>query len=95
MESDAKKTDSRVILCCALCLAIGLWAGGLGGPSPLNPVPNPFAPPRHDRPVLRFLASLARTGLWIMLAAEQPPAQYQAQHIRQRGPNEISHAEGW
>lgn len=101
MESDTQnvpvKRDHRLLVAVALALAIGLWAGGMGGSSPLDPFPNPFAPPKRDRPFLRFLAHVARTGLWIMLCADKPPEHQHAQAVRHQGPgpNEISHAEGW
>lgn len=59
---------------------------------------NPFAP-KPDRPVLRLLARLAKMGLWVMFAAEQPPQPIEQQyaHARRHYPEgaQVCHQEGW
>jgi len=38
-------------------------------------IPNPFVPQRPDRPVLKFIAKVAKTFLWIAVFAEPKPQQ--------------------
>lgn len=77
-------------LICAACLFLGWWHSA--------PATNPA--PLADRPILKALARLAKTGLWIMLAAEQPPAdgqppQFVHAHARGDDARTLRHAEGW
>lgn len=81
------KPDHRhTIAASIVCLALGWWLAT----SPDSPV-KPDATP--ERPVLKLLARIAKMGLWVMLAGEQPTTP--ANHIAQHGPNAINHAEGW
>ena len=79
------KTDNRITLVASVvCLALGWWLAT----SPSSPVRPDF---RSDRPVLRFLARMAKMGMWVMLAGEEPPTNNVAQH----DPHALNHAEGW
>jgi hypothetical protein len=77
-------------LICAVCLAVGWWHSSPPKPAPLA-----------DRPFLKALARLAKTGLWIMLAAEQPPqddgqpAQFVHARARPDDVRTVRHGEGW
>jgi hypothetical protein len=81
------KPDHRLtVVASIVCLALGWWLA-TSPESPVRPDPTP------DRPVLRFLAKVAKLGLWVMLAGEEPPTT--VNHIAQHGPHTINHAEGW
>jgi len=54
------------VLACVLCAGFGWWLASSPA-SPVRPEPEP------QRPVLKFLARIARIGLWVMLAGEQAP----------------------
>jgi hypothetical protein len=71
------------------CLVVGCLVSSVPGFDPLNP----FSP-KPQRPVIKFLARLAKLGLWVTVFAEpQPPQQYAARHTDGRAM--ICHAEGW
>lgn len=36
-------------------------------------IPNPFVPQKPDRPVLKFIAKVAKTFLWVAVFAEPKP----------------------
>lgn len=77
-------------LVCAACLFVGWWYS-----SPSH-TPAPLA----DRPILKALARLAKTGLWIMLVAEQPPAEQPPAHFvhaqsRADDDRALRYSEGW
>lgn len=59
------KTRATLVAGLVVAFAVGFAAAS----SPYSPIK-----PRPDRPVLRFLASVARTGLWFMMFAEPAPA---------------------
>ena len=81
------KPDHRLTVASSIvCLALGWWLAT----SPASPVK---PTPEHDRPVLRFLAKVAKMGLWVMLAGERPKTE--VNHIAQHDPNALNHAEGW
>ncbi len=91
------KLDRSTLQALVVALALGWWLGH----SPASPV-GPPAPP--DRPVLTALGKLARFaakyGLWIALAAEEPPQPAPEQLVRSPrrdadGHQVIDHAEGW
>jgi hypothetical protein len=73
---------------CAACLCVGWFHHAKPNPAPLA-----------DRPILKALARLAKTGLWIMLVAEQPPQEQPPQYVhalaRPDDTRTIRHAEGW
>jgi hypothetical protein len=71
------------------CLAIGCLVSTVPGFDPLNPFH-----PQPQRPVIKFLARLAKLGLWVTVFAQpQPQQQYAARHTDGRAM--ICHAEGW
>lgn len=78
------KIDHR-LLAIAVGLFIAGWligqhSGGLLGP-------------QNDRPVLKFLARVAKIGLWVMVA-EQPPQDCHDNSYASHG-DQINHREGW
>lgn len=84
---------NRKLLAVALaCVLVGWYAGSVG-------MTNPLIPSQPRRPLLAFLSKVAKTGLWIMLAAEQPPAQSPDHNHyvvrRNDDPHSVCHAEGW
>lgn len=67
------KLDKRMVLVAAAVLAFAWFAahnnnGGI--------IPNPFVPQRPDRPVLKFIARVAKTVLWVAVFAEPRPAAH-------------------
>lgn len=85
-------TKQTLVVSCLVCLAIGYLAASVPG---FNPV-NPFAPQR-DRPVARFLARVAKLGLWLTVFAEPAPQPVEQQYAARHGDDRtmICHAEGW
>jgi len=53
----------------------------------------PDATPLDDRPVLQWVARLAKFGLWVALAAEPPPDDRQI--ARAVSPDSVNHNRGW
>ena len=94
--SDAPVTPDRqrdirlLVIAGILGCALG-WFAATSPASPIRPAP--------DRPVLRFLAKLARTGLWVMMFAEPPPQETKTYIVHARvdedGHPVINHARGW
>lgn len=90
--TDCKKTkakwDTRTIAAAVVLFAAGFVLGQANhGFSPWQP--------ESDRPVLRFVARVAKLGLWIMVA-DQPPVP-DTGYVAHCKPGEqcISHREGW
>ena len=81
-----------LVLACLGCLAVGYLVSTVPGFDPVNP----FAP-QPQRPVIKFLARLAKLGLWVTVFAEPQPmapeSQYAARHCDDG--TMICHAEGW
>lgn len=88
------KLDRSTILVLVAAVAVGYWMAGGSSPQP-----NPLTP--EDRPVLRWLARAAKSALWIMLVAEQPPAEpaarqlVHAEAIGADGYPRVDHGRGW
>jgi len=86
--------SKRSIVFVALaCLTIGYLVSTVPG---FNPV-NPFAP-KPQRPVIKFLARLAKLGLWVTVFAEPQPLPPEQQYATRHGDNSgslICHSEGW
>ena len=61
--------DKRLVYAFIAGLAFAWWMNSGSSPSPFNP----FGPPAPQRPVLRFIARMAKNFLWIALVAEKPP----------------------
>ena len=82
------KVQRNVIMAGVICLACGWWLAS----SPLSPVN-----PRPQRPVLSFLAKVAKTFMWVMLAAEPAPDTHHLSHasLDADGHPVVSHGSGW
>lgn len=65
--------DRRLIAAVVVALVVGYWLAS----SPSSPIP---APRPNDRPVVRWIAKVARSFLWVALLAEKPPAEPQPDH---------------
>lgn len=79
---------STLVLSCVACLFVGYLVATVPGFDPVNPFH-----PKKDRPVARFLARIAKLGLWVAVFAEPMPQQtYAARH---GDDSMICHAEGW
>lgn len=91
------KPDKRMILVAVAAFAIAWFvshnhSGGI--------IPNPFVPQKPDRPVLRFVAKVAKTFLWVAVFAEQRPQFSHRHHVVQAtigpdGHEYLDHAEGF
>ena len=54
-----------------------------------------YLPYNAQRPVIKFLARLAKLGLWVTVFAEpQPQQQYAARH-GDNNKSMVCHSEGW
>lgn len=86
-----KQQYRYAIMAGVVCLAFGWWLAT----SPASPI----APKPPERPVLRFIARVAKGFLWVMLAAEKPPQDQQARLVHARidadGNPVLNHGEGW
>jgi len=84
-------TRRTLVLSCLACLVAGYLVATVPGFDPVNP----FVP-KHDRPVIRFLARVAKMGLWLTVFAEPAPQpveqQYAARHC---DGSMVCHSEGW
>ena len=67
------------------------WWAATSDYSPVKPAP--------ERPVLRFLARIAKAGLWVMMFADPPPADSQRYVVHARVDSEghrvLNHGQGW
>lgn len=78
-----------LLFACVAAFVVGYWLAA------------PSQPPHHNRPVARFFARIAKTFLWVALAAEKPPAEPQPDHrmaqhaIGDDGYPRIDNARGW
>lgn len=87
--------DRRSLALVAVALVAGYWLAS----SPASPVP---APRPNDRPVVRWVAGVAKRLLWVALIAEKPPEEPQPDHrlahttrIGDDGYPLIDNARGW
>lgn len=85
----------RDIRICVIAAILGCALGWFAATSPASPIR-----PAPDRPVLRFLARVAKVGLWVMWAAEPPPkADSRAYIVHARvdedGHKVLNHGQGW
>jgi len=86
------KENKNLVVAAVAAAAIGFWLAS----SPASP----FAPQRHDRPVLRFIAKVAKSFLWVALVAEPAPEAVEETYLvhAKVGPDgqpELNHARGW
>jgi hypothetical protein len=82
--------DMRIVSIAVLVAVAVTWAAATSDYSPLKP--------QQDRPVLRFLARVAKLGLWVMAVADPPPAQqHYVVHARvdSDGHRVLNHGQGW
>ena len=76
-----------------VAVAVGWWA--------TNAASSPFVPKPKERPVLRFVARLAKLGLWVAMAAEKQPTPEEQQSRQsvvkfdENGNRILNHEEGW
>lgn len=83
--------DRKTLLLSAAAFAIG-YVVSSSAPQP--------EPPGHDRPVLRWVAKLAKNLLWVALVAEKPPEPKPENVAKTRsvggdGYPILDNAEGW
>lgn len=86
--------DKRVVLAVAAAFAIGFFVSRMEG----DGLPNPFKPQRPDRPVLAFVARVAKTFLWVAMFAEQRPNEPNYRDhagLGADGHHVLNHGEGW
>lgn len=86
-----RQRDMRLLVMAGI---VGIALGWFAGTSPSSPIrPNP----KPDRPVLRFIAKVAKVALWALVAAEPPPPQHAVVHARigHDGHQVLNHSEGW
>jgi len=85
------KNQRNAVIAGVVCLAVGWWLAT----SPASPI----SPKPPQRPVLHFIAKVAKTFLWVMLAAEKPPQDQQTRLVHARvdadGNPVLNHGEGW
>ena len=80
---------SHLAVVCLACLVAGWW---LTSSSPLAPSPE------RERPVLKAIARIARSLLWVSLLAEAPPEEsrsYAHARLDAMGQPVIDHSRGW
>jgi hypothetical protein len=83
------KVDKNVIV-----IVAAVVIGGLA----LQTLPAPRAKP--ERPVLKFLAKVAKLGLWVLMAQSAPAPRVFAAHehvhqVNDNGERILNHNEGW
>jgi hypothetical protein len=85
------KDDIRKVSIAVMVAVAVTWCAATSDYSPLKP--------RPERPVLRFIAKLARVGLWVMWCAEPPPPApnmvYHSQSYDREGNRVLDHGKGW
>ena len=69
--------ELRIVSIAVLVAAAVTWAAATSEYSPIKP--------QQDRPFLRLIQRLARTGLWVMMFAEAPPRRAGIRRSRQDG----------
>lgn len=82
--TDQSDMNNRTIVIVAAALFIGLWMGNSNQPAPT------------DRPVMRWIAGLAKNLLWLSVIVEPPPPQHHVQsEIGEDGYVKVDHGRGW
>lgn len=71
------KIDKRIVLTAVAAFAVAWFvAHGDGG------IPNPFVPEKPQRPVLKFVAAVAKKLLWVAVFLEpRPQVPEHPQHL--------------
>lgn len=64
------KIDKNLVLVAVAAFALAWFVSHNSGG---DIIPNPFVPQRPDRPVLKFIAKVAKLGLWFVAFAEPKP----------------------
>lgn len=83
------KFDKRMVLVAVVAFAAAWFvANGRDG----GVIPNPFVPAKPDRPVLRFIAKVAKTFLWVAVFAEPKPSEHR-HHVVQARPEYLDHGD--
>ena len=87
--------NRKTLAVALVALVLGYWLAA----SPSSPVP---APRPNDRTVVRWIARMAKSFLWVALLAEKPPAEPEPDHYYARserigddGYPIVDHARGW
>lgn len=94
------KLDRSTVFACIVCAALGAWAtsGGHDDSWP-GPGPGPRPRPLDDRPVLKWVARIAKTVLWVSLFTEDPSHQDRVELAHARvgddGEPMLDHGRGW
>jgi hypothetical protein len=81
------KLDTRVLIVACLIVAGGLVFQTLPAPRP-----------KPERPVLKFLAKVAKLGLWLMVVRDEPaPPTYaiDTHLVDEHGQRVLANREGW
>jgi hypothetical protein len=82
------KVDTRVAIVAALIIAGGVWFSTV-----------PAIQPKKERPVLKFLAKVAKLGLWVMLAhsgtPKEVPVYAEVHGTDANGHRILDHGRGW
>jgi|GEM_PF-886272 len=92
-DAAASATPQRDLRPLVIAGILGLALGWFAATSPISPVK-----PAPERPVLRFLAKVAKIGLWVVAFADPPPTQaHHVVHARvdEHGNKVLHHGEGW
>lgn len=72
------------------CLIVGYLVSTVPGFDPINPFH-----PQPQRPVIKFLARLAKLGLWVTVFAEPRPTQQYAARHGDDNKSMVCHSECW
>lgn len=88
------KFDRKMVAVAAAAFAIAWFVARSDGG-----IPNPFAPEAAGRPVLRFVAKVAKTFLWVAVFAEPKPETTHHHYVQSvvgpDGSELLDHAEGF
>ncbi len=86
-----KRTTIAAVI---IALAAGLYLNSGGQPDPFVPTP-----PKPDRPVVSWIAKIAKTLLWLALLGEPTDDQESVQVVNARcdenGQPLLDHGRGW
>lgn len=83
--------DRKLLAAVVVAFGVGYWWSASSQP------PSPWSP-ANDRPVLRWIARISKSLLWVAVFAEQPPAENRlvhAQPVGEDGFPAVDHGAGW